>query len=149
MSTISYATVIDAKADRVWRVLRRFGDIATWFPAVTQSAMEDGLPESTVGSVRAMVLSDGNPLRERLLSMDDKNRTLSYGFEESSLPYDDFVLTVRLVPLNDGPRTFIQWTAHFDVQPQHDRETNIRALRDLITAGDASLHAFLRDDRDH
>ncbi|KUO07285.1 SRPBCC family protein [Streptomyces sp. DSM 15324] len=149
MSTIDYATVIDAEADRVWGVLRRFGDIATWFPAVTQSAIEDGLPQSTVGSVRSMVLSDGNPLRERLLSMDDGNRTLSYGFENASMPYDDFVLTVQLVPLDDGPRTFIRWTAHFDVQPQHDRETNIRALRDLITEGDASLHAFFRDGRDH
>ena len=148
MSIIDYATVIDAEADRVWRVLRRFGDIATWFPAVTKSVIEEGLPESTVGSVRAMVLSDGNPLRERLLSMDDKNRTFSYGFEESSLPFDDFVLTVQLVPLNDGPRTFIRWTAHFDVPPQHDREANIGALRDLITAGDASLHAFFRDNRD-
>ena len=86
------------------------------------------VPQSTVGSVRAMVLSDGNPVRERLLSMDDKNRTFSYGFEESSLPFDDFMLTVQLVPLNDGPRTFIRWTAYFDVPPQHDRETNISAL---------------------
>ncbi|MDW8803290.1 SRPBCC family protein [Streptomyces scabiei] len=148
MTTIDHATVIDAEASRVWRVLRRFGDIATWFPGVTQSKIEDGLPDQTVGAVRAMVLSDGNPLRERLLSMDDKNRSLSYGFEESSLPYDDFVLTVRLVPLDDGSRTFIRWTAHFDVQPQHDRETGIQALRDLIVAGDASLHAFFRDDRD-
>jgi hypothetical protein len=148
MSTIDYATVIDAEADRVWQVLRRFGDISTWFPAVKHSEIEDGLPQSTVGSVRAMVLSDGNGLRERLLSMDDANRTLSYGFENSSLPYEDFVLTVQLVPLSDGPRTVIRWSARFDVLPQHDREQSIGVLRDLITAGDASLHAYFHEDRD-
>ncbi|WP_308117160.1 SRPBCC family protein [Streptomyces guryensis] len=132
---------MDSGADRVWQVLRRFGDIAKWYPAaVTQSAVEDGPPQSTVGSVRAMVPADGNPLRERLLSMDYANRTMSCGFKDSSLPYDDFVLTVKLVSLNDGPRTFIRWTARFDVRPPHDRDAGVKALRDLITGGDASLH---------
>jgi hypothetical protein len=149
MPIIDHATVIDAEADRVWQVLRRFGDIARWFPAgVKQSAIENGLPHSTVGCVRAMSLSDGNTLRERLLSMDDANRTFSYGFESASLPYDNFVLTVQLVPLSDARRTFIRWTARFDVPPPHDPGEKTAALRGLITSGDASLHAFLSDSRD-
>jgi hypothetical protein len=148
MSIIDHATVLEADADRVWQVLRRFGDIPIWFPAVTHSVIEDDLPQTTVGCVRLMTLSNGNPLRERLLSMDDNNRVFSYGFDDSSLPYDDFVMTVALVPLSDGGRTFIRWTARFDVRPGHDRDQSIGALRELITGGDASLHAFFREGRD-
>jgi hypothetical protein len=148
MSTIDHATVIDAEADRVWQVLRRFGDIDTWFPAVTKSTIEGDLPQTTVGAIRAMELSDGSTLRERLLSLDDLNRTLSYGFEKSTLPYDDFVLTVQLVGLSDASRSFLRWTARFDVKPAVDREDNTAVLRNLITSGDASLHAYFRENRD-
>lgn len=148
MSTIDHATIIDADADRVWSLLRRFGDIPTWFPAVTQCTIEDDLPQTTVGCVRLMTLSNGNPLRERLLAMDELNRTFSYGFDDLSLPYDDFLMTVAIVPLSDGGRAFIRWTARFDVRPGHDHEQSIAALRELITSGDASLHAFLKDGRD-
>jgi hypothetical protein len=149
MSKIDYATVIDADADRVWKVLRQFGDIPNWFPgAVTKSIIEDNLPQTTVGCVRVMTLSNGNTLRERLLSMDESNRTFSYGFDDSSLPYDDFLMTIQLVPLSDSPRTFIRWTARFEVRPGHDRGQSIGALHGLITSGDASLHAFFKEGRD-
>jgi hypothetical protein len=148
MSVIDQATVLDADADRVWRVLRRFGDIPHWFPAVTHCAIEDDLPQTTVGCVRLMTLSNGNPLRERLLAMDETNRTFSYGFDDTSLPYDDFLMTVALVPLSDGGRTFIRWTARFEVRGGHDRDQSIGALRELITAGDASLRAFFEEGRD-
>ncbi len=148
MSIIDHATVLDADANRVWQVLRRFGDIPTWFPAVTRSVIEDDFPQTTVGCVRLMTLSNGNPLRERLLSMDDKNRVFSYGFDDSSLPYDDFVMTVGLVPLSDGQRTFIRWTAQFDVRPGNDIDQSIETLRALIIGGDASLHAYFQEGRD-
>jgi hypothetical protein len=148
MAIIDYATVLEADADRVWQVLRRFGDIPIWFPAVTHSVIEDNLPQTTVGCVRLMTLSNGNPLRERLLSMDDKNRVMSYGFDDSSLPYDDFVMTVGIVPLSDGQRTFIRWTAQFDVRPGNDVDQSIGALRDLIVGGDASLHAYFQENKD-
>jgi hypothetical protein len=144
--TIDHVSVIDADADAVWQVLRRFGEIPKWFPAgVTHTEIEDDLPDTTVGCVRLMTLSNGNALREKLFGLDDVNRTFSYGFGDDTLPYDDFVMRVEVLPVSGGGRSVLRWTARFDIRAGTDREPAMDAMRGLIFGGDASLHHYMQE----
>lgn len=143
MPTAEYSTVIDSDADRAWGVVKQFGAIANWHPAIVHSGIEGDQPDGLPGIVRKLRLQDGGIVRERLLSVDDRSRTLSYRFEEAPLPLDNYVATVRLVPLTGQPRTFIQWQASFEVRSADDAGQYEALIQDLIVTGNDSLQRFL------
>jgi hypothetical protein len=35
---------------------------------------------------------------------------------------DNYVATLRLTPVTDGERTFVEWTAEFDCAPEREAE---------------------------
>lgn len=143
MPSVDHAAIIETDAERVWTVLRRFGEIASWHPAITESRIEGTVPDGTPGCVRVLRLADGGGLRERLLAVDEANRSFTYRFDEAQLPVDDYHLTVSLVPITGEPRSFIRWTARFDVQPSHDPTEQIETIRHLVAGGHEALAAFL------
>ncbi|CAM3527954.1 Flavin reductase (DIM6/NTAB) family NADH-FMN oxidoreductase RutF [Paracidovorax anthurii] len=145
MPMVEYSALIDGDAGRVWQVLRRFGEIGAWHPALAGSGIEGDLPEGTVGSVRWLALPDGGLVRERLLSLDDAGRALSYRFEASPMPVDDYVATVRVLPLSDQARALVHWSARFEARAPHPGAEHAQALRDLFAAGHGGLQRLLRE----
>jgi len=53
-------------------------------------------------------------IRERLLALSDVKHLCTYTILESPLPLENYVATLRLVPVTDGNRTYAEWTAEFD-----------------------------------
>ncbi|MEP7008195.1 MAG: SRPBCC family protein [Sphingomonas bacterium] len=143
MPMIDHAGVLDVDAGTVWTVLRRFGGIADWHPVIAKCRIENDVAESAPGCIRHLTLADGAVLRERLLALDDANRSFTYRFEEAPLPVDNYHLTVALVPLTGEARTFIRWTARFDVQTGHDPAEQVTTIRGLIAGGQDALSQFL------
>ncbi|WP_027281700.1 SRPBCC family protein [Roseomonas gilardii] len=143
MPIIDHAALLDVDADRAWAVLRRFGAIAEWHPAISSSKIENGVADGAPGAIRCLTLADGSMLRECLLALDDANRSFTYRFEEAALPVDDYHLTVTLIPLTGKPQTFIRWTARFDVRAGNDVATQVETIRSLIAGGHDALSAFL------
>lgn len=90
MPIIDHAALLDVDADRAWAVLRRFGAIAEWHPAISSSKIENGVADGAPGAIRCLTLADGSMLRECLLALDDANRSFTYRFEEAALPVDDY-----------------------------------------------------------
>jgi hypothetical protein len=143
MPSVDHAAIIEADADRVWNVLKRFGEIATWHPAIAESRIEGAVSDGTPGCVRVLDLADGATLRERLLAVDEANRSFTYRFDEAPLPVDDYQLSVSLVPITGEARSFIRWVARFDVRLGHDPAEQIRIIRSLIAGGHDALATFL------
>lgn len=143
MPTVNYNAIVNADADHVWRVLKQFGQISTWHPAISQSEIEDGVSDGLAGCVRRLTLQDGGVLREQLLTMDDPRRSLSYRFLESPLPLDNYVANVSLVPLTDQATTVIQWTASFDVRDPDPQGQQLAVVKDLVISGHESLGQYL------
>ena len=83
-------------------------------------------------------------VRERLLSVDDRNTMLSYRFEEAPLPLDNYVATVQLASLTGQSKTFIRWSASFDLQDLTTAEHYEALVRGLIVDGHNSLQSFLQ-----
>jgi uncharacterized protein YndB with AHSA1/START domain len=114
MPRVYVSSVIDAPAARVWERVRDFNGLPRWHPAIRDSRIENGEPSDRVGCVRDFHLQNGDRIRERLLGLSDYDFFCTYSILESPMPLTDYVATLRLTPVTDGERTFIEWTAEFD-----------------------------------
>jgi hypothetical protein len=114
----SYAsTVIDAPADEVWARVRDFNGLATF------------------------TLTDGTHLRERLLSHSDVEREYSYNFEKTPFDVDNYHATIRVTPVTDGNKSFVEWWTTFDCdRDQQDHWTEFFATQ-VFQGGFDALHA--------
>lgn len=56
MPIVKFSAVIDSDAGQVWNVLKKFGEISKWHPAIPKSVIEDGQPDGLVGSIRRLTL---------------------------------------------------------------------------------------------
>jgi len=114
MVKVYRSTVLNAPADRVWRDLRDFNGLANWHPSIVSSRIEHGHPSDKVGCVRNFQLKDGARVREKLLSLSDYDYTCTSTILESPMDLRDYVATLRLFPVTEGNRCFIEWSAEFD-----------------------------------
>jgi hypothetical protein len=128
MIRVHVSTVINAPVATVWDHIRDYNQLPRWVPAIVASEIEDGRDSSVVGCVRKMTLGEGGIIRERLLALSDRDHQCTYAILDSPLPVQNYVATVKLVPITDGDRTYASWTAEFDT----DQE---RAMRELIGQG--------------
>jgi len=112
------STVVDAPADKVWAVIRDFNGLPTWHPAIADSGIEEGGSGDQVGRVRSFHLQDGAHIRERLLSFSDVERCYSYNFEKTPFSVLNYQATLRVTPVTDGHRAFVEWWTTFDCEPE-------------------------------
>lgn len=112
----SYAsTVIDAEADEVWALLRDFNGLPVWHSGlIATSEIEDGKVGDQTGAVRSFTLTNGEHLRERLLEHSDEERSYSYNFEKKPFDVDNYLATIRVTPVTDGGKSFVEWWTTFD-----------------------------------
>ena len=122
MARVYISSVIGAPADRIWQTVRDFNALPDWVPAVRESRIEGGQPSDQVGCVRAFRLEDGDFLRERLLALSDYDYSVTYSILESPMGVENYIATLKLMPVTDGGRTFAEWTAEFDCDPAAEAE---------------------------
>jgi len=114
MARVYVSSVIDAPAAKVWEKVRDFNALPRWHPRIRESRIENGEPPDKVGCVRDFRLQNGDRLREKLLGLSDYDMFCTYAILESPMPLTNYMATLRLTPISDGNRTFIEWTAEFD-----------------------------------
>ncbi len=130
MVQVSRSTIINAPVSAVWEILRDFNGHDRWHPAVARSDLEGGLATDQIGAVRNFALTGGEKLRERLLSLSDKDHRLRYAIVESDVPLKNYIAEIALKPVTDGDRTYWSWTSRFDVP-----EGREAVLSDLVAKG--------------
>lgn len=123
MARVYVSSVIDASADKVWERVRDFNSLPKWHPRIRDSRIEEALPGDKIGCVRNFHLQSGDNLREQLLGMSDYDKFYSYSILETPMPLTDYVATLRLTPITDGDRCFVEWSAEFNCEP--DKEADL------------------------
>jgi len=140
----AYASaVIDAPIETVWKIVRDFNGLATWHPAIASSEIEEGRGSAEVGCVRSFYLQDGAHVREQLLALSDSEHSLSYSFVKPAFPVTNYVAGIRLLPITDGNRTFVEWTAVFDEAPEDAGKYVEIISAHVFAAGWSALQAKL------
>ena len=142
MTHIYVSTVIDAPIEDVWAIARDF--TGHWHSSVIcNSSIEGGLASDRVGCVRAFELSDGGKLRELLVGLSDEHHEFSYRILESPLPVEDYIASVRFMPVTTTGATFGQWVVDFRVPPEQEQAT-VDTVRGVFENGFADIAALLK-----
>lgn len=122
MARVYVSSVINAPAARVWERVRDFNALPRWHPRIRESRIENGEPADKVGCIRDFRLQNGDRIREKLLGLSDHDYFCTYAILESPMPLENYVATLRLTPVTDGERTFIEWSADFDCAPDAESD---------------------------
>lgn len=122
MPKVYRSSVLNAPTDRVWSAIRDFNGLPSWHPGIAESRIEQSQPSDKVGCIRNFRLKDGGTIREQLLALSDYDYSCTYSILESPMGVDNYIATVRLIPVTDGSHTFIEWEAEFDCAPERSGE---------------------------
>lgn len=65
---------------------------------------------------------DGEVFREVLVALSDAQRFYSYTFVRSPVPVRNHLTTLRVLPVTDGNRSYVEWFSRFDIDPQYEEQ---------------------------
>ncbi len=144
MAKAYYSTVFEQPAGNVWRIIRDFNNYPVWVQGEGWSEIEDGKSGDTIGAVRNVLYRERR-IRQRLVAQSDVDCFQSYEFAgPPTLPVTDFRATLRVTPVVDGNRAFVEWWATFDCEAAQRTEltrtlagwfeTWLESLRDTMAA---------------
>ena len=117
MARVYQSSVINGSAEKVWERVRDFNGLPKWHPRIRDSRIEEALPSDKIGCIRNFNLQNGDNIREQLLGLSDYDMFCTYAILESPMPLTDYVATLRLTPVTEGERCFIEWSAEFSCDP--------------------------------
>ncbi len=135
--------LIKAPIETVWAIVRNFNGLPHWADGVGDSMIEDNRDAATIGCIRSFHLNDGTLVRERLLMLDDLHHAMSYNFETPAFPVENYIATLRLVPVTADDTTFAEWEAEFDEAPADKGRYEREISQDVFAANWASLSRLL------
>lgn len=121
LANVWMSVTINAPADEVWNTISNFNALGKYLPLITESTMEG----SGVGALRTLTLQDGGRVIERLESIDENARTLSYRILISPLPVDGYVSTMKVKDLGNN-RCEVEWSSTF--KPKGTTEADVKNL---------------------
>lgn len=143
MPKVFRSTIIDAPVETVWGILRDFNGHDRWHPAVEESHIEGVRAGDQVGAVRNFKLASGGQLREQLLKLSDRDRSLTYCILDAPIPLIGYVATISLKRVTDSERTFWEWRSTFDAPPGLEAALERLVVEDVYEAGFAALSHLL------
>ncbi len=111
-------SVINASIAQEWAKDRDYNVLPNRNPGVINSYIENGESSNQIGCVRNFNREDGIYFREQLLALDDREHICTYTVLESNTPMEDYFCTLKLLPITDGDRTYIEWLADFKCLPE-------------------------------
>ena len=139
MAKVYSSSVIPAPVSAVWAIVRDFNGLPNWTRFVRESRIEQNMPADRIGCIRNFTLTDGGRIRERLLGLSDYDMSCTYSILESPMGVENYVATLRLIPVTDGDQTFAEWTAEFDAASDREDRLAEDIERNVFAAGLSSL----------
>ena len=122
---------IAAPAGTVWAVIRDFGALQAWHPAVEASPADQG---NTIGSMRRLALQGGGALVETLEEHDDTQMRFTYrAADGGALPVTGYRSTLQV--LEDGKGTQVRWNGSFAAAPGSTDDAALVVIRGVYRSG--------------
>jgi len=144
---VTESVTIKAAPDAVWAVIKDFGAMENWHPAVEKTVADKG---STVGSIRSLTLKGGGTIVEQLESYSDADRKFSYRMKDPGpVPVNNYTSTLSVKPA-DGGSSLVEWRGAFyrkymnnDPPPEQNDEAAVKAITGIYQLGLGNLKAML------
>lgn len=133
--------IVPATAGDIWDLVRDFNGLPGWHPAIARSEIEDGGHAGVVGCVRHLTLADGSVMREKLVDLDDADRSYTYESLVDPHPVRNYRATVRVRPVTDTGQAFVEWYSFFEADAADEAELARTYAEDVYGTGVAGLRA--------
>ena len=146
MPRIFVSSVVNAPAEKVWAAIRPFDAVVNWLPFVKSSPIEDGGDPTRVGCVRILTQTDGEVFHEVLVALSDTERSYSYTFVSSPVPVRNHQTTLRVLPITDGNRSYVEWSSRFEIDREYEAQL-VDLMNQNFLAGLRNLAEKFRPDR--
>ncbi len=142
--------VIKADPAKVWALVKDFGNMQKWHPAVASVKVEAKKDENgDEQTYRTLTLKSGGTILEKFRGSDDKDMQLKYEIVSGVLPVADYTskMTVKAGPA--AGQSTVVWMGRFyrvyklnpPIPAGQDDESAIKAVTEVYDAGLAGLKA--------
>lgn len=141
---------ITIKADpaKVWALVKDFGNMQKWHPAVVTDKVSQKKDENgDMATYRALALKGGGVINEKLRSIDDAGMKLKYEIVDSPLPLTDYNSTITVAKGEAAGETTVTWVGRFyriyklnpPIPAGQDDATAVASVTGIYDAGLANL----------
>lgn len=144
---VDKSVIIKAEPAKVWALVKDFGNMHKWHPAVASTKLE----KKGNDTFRLLTLKDGGTIYEKLRSADDETMKMRYEIVEGVLPVADYnsFMTVKAGP--GAGETTVQWVGRFyrvyklnpPIPEGQDDASALNAVNGVYDAGLAGLKKTL------
>ncbi len=140
---VDKSVTIKADPAKVWALVKDFGNMQKWHPAVASTKLE----KKGEDTFRTLTLKSGGTIYEKLRSADDADMKLKYEIVTSGLPLTDYNAFMAVSKGANPGETNVRWVGRFyrlyklnpPIPPGQDDETALKAIDDIFDAGLAGL----------
>ena len=144
---VEKSIVIKAPPAKVWAMVKDFGNMHAWHPAIASTKLEKKGEETH----RTLTLKSGGDINEKLRSIDDKDMKLKYEITGGVAPVADYnaVMTVTAGPA--AGESTVTWVGRFyrtyklnpPIPAGQDDETALKFVTGVFDGGLANLKKVL------
>ena len=140
---VEKSVTIKAEPAKVWALVKDFGNMHKWHPAVASTKLE-----KKGGDIyRLLTLKDGGTIYEKLRSADDQIMQLKYEIVETSLPISDYYSLITVKPGPNASESTVTWMGRFyrvyklnpPIPAGQDDKSALDAVNGIYDAGLANL----------
>jgi len=140
---VDKSVTIKADPAKVWALVKDFGNVQKWHPAVASTKPE----KKGEDTFRTLTLKSGGTILEKQRSADDADMKLKYEIVSSGLPLTDFNGFIVVSKGANAGETNVQWVGRFyrlyklnpPIPPGQDDETALSTMNEFFDAGLAGL----------
>ncbi len=144
--------VIKAEPAKVWAVVKDFGGIHKWHPAVADTKLEQRKDNESDAMLthRILTLKDGGSIVEKLREANDADMKLDYKMVEGTIPVSNYRAVMQVKAGPGAGESTLTWTGRFynkansmEAKPGEDNPTANAAINGIYDAGIEGLKKLL------
>lgn len=140
---IDKSVTIKADPEKVWALVKDFGNMQKWHPGITSAKLEKKGDET----FRTLTLKSGGSLYEKLRAIDDADMKIKYEIVTSGLPLTDYNAFMVVTKGAKPGETNVQWVGRFyrlyklnpPIPEGQDDESALKAINGIFDIGLAGL----------
>jgi hypothetical protein len=140
---IEKTLVIKAAPAKVWAIVKDFGAIHTWHPAISSTKLEKKGDET----FRTLALKSGGEIYEKFRSADDAAMKMKYEIVSGNAPVADYNSFMTVTAGPGAGESTVTWVGRFyrtyklnpPIPPGQDDETAVKFVTEVYDAGLAGL----------
>lgn len=143
--------VIKASPEKVWTLVKDFGAIHQWHPAVAETNLETRKDDAGAEAEhRLLTLNGGGTLLEKLIGVTDSTMKIEYRIVEGVLPVSGYRAIMQVKAGPNADEATVTWTGRFynkankvDAPAGEDNATAVKAIEGVYDTGLHNLKKVL------